>query len=261
MKNSQLMLLAVLICLASCKGLKFAPASVNAALPGPFKARSVYPSDNAGGYKFQDLTGAIVIIKENTDPLLVGIIRPDSFRTSVSAITDPSTYYKSRIQKGAEAQGSYLQFAASFSAEQMAELELVDAAWAGIEFNTDLPFTQIITKAQAWVQTHPKTDTASKRIWIKEIVLTRRLYTDYTKIKADASGVVGPAVGLKTGVYNTNETHNKSIILGLVAYDIDKMVAQAGSIEGLAGKSDEVMRFSGFPPTYISGKLTNKMEK
>ncbi len=243
----------------SC-GIRTGFSSVNNPLPGPFVNRTTYPNDLAGAERFQDLVGGIVIIKQYMDPLMVGLIRPPMFISLIKPITDPNTYYKSRVQKGGEAQGSYLAFAAKFSVEDMAELELIDAAWSGITYDVDSTFEHILRKAEAWVASHPKSDTSVKRIWIKEVTLTRQLYSSLTKIKSNASGVVGPVVGVKAGVYNSNENVIKSVILGLVAYDIDQMVAQGKRLKGIAGSTDQIMKLSAFTNSIIDGKINFSIE-
>mgnify|MGYP000098958569 CR=1 FL=1 len=227
----------------SKKGVTFGKSPVNTPLPESFKIRAVYPAGVAG-YEFQDLVGLIIHTQKNASPMPVGLIRPDNFIPKVIPITDPLNYYRSRIQKGAEAQGSYLSFAAKFSAEQMAEIELVDVARAGIVFRTPTTFDSIAAKAKVWVDAHPKTDTSITRLWIQAVVLTRHTYSDFTKINADASGQVGPVVGVKTGVYNNTENLTKSVSLGFIAFDIDKLVANARELESITGQAETILRFS-----------------
>jgi hypothetical protein len=173
----------------------------------------------------------------------IGLIRPAAYVKNIVPITDPNNYYKSRIQKGAEIQGSYLAFAANFSADKMAQLELSDIARAGIDWD-GTNFDDVITQATSWIATHPNADTTVTRIWIKDVVLTKRIYSDFTKISANASGQVGPVVGVKGGVYNNNESLIKSIILSFDAYDIDKMVSNAKSVESIGGNSADRIKFS-----------------
>jgi len=234
--------LNLLLSLASCGGVKFGPAPVNTPMPEVFTNKAVYPAGVAG-YTFESLVGVVLHTKKNNDPTPVGIIRPAAHIVEVVPITDPNNYYRSRIQKGAEAQGGYLAFAASFSLDQMAEIELNDIARSGIEW-TGTNFNDVLTQATAWVASHPKADTSITRLWIKDAVLTKRIYTDFTKIQANASGQAGPVVGVKSGVYNNSENLIKSVILSFVAYDIDKMVANAATIESISGDSDEKIKFA-----------------
>ncbi len=226
MKKLKYYFLGIILAFYACSGVKFANSPTNKALPDSFTKRSLYPAGVAG-YEFQDLVGNIIKIKANEDPVRIGVIRPDTYDNAVIPITDPNNYYKSRVQKGAEAQGSYLSFAAEFSAEQLAELELVDIARAGITLDNSTVFQQILTKATSWVQQHPKNDTSIKRLWIKSVVLTRRIYNDFTNVGAKASGQVGNVVGVSTGVYNKSEESDKSVIISFESFDIDEFVKVA----------------------------------
>jgi hypothetical protein len=240
----------------SCAGVKFANAPVNADIPDSFKKRALYPAGVAA-YDFQDFVGNILIIKENEDPLRIGIIRPASFTPIVIPIDDPNNYYKSRVQKGAEVKGAYLAFAANFSTEQLAELELVDIARAGISFDDQNNFQEVVEKAKIWVHDHPKTELSIKRLWVKSAVVTRRLYNDFIKIDANASGQVGDVVGVSTGVYNKSSTTIKSVILSFEAFDIDELVdqssaiAQAKSLGSIENKLDNSLFYKGS----IKGKI------
>lgn len=252
LKRSFIYLLLAGLSFSSCAGVKFGESTVNATLPDVFKDKAVYPAGVAG-YKFEDLVGVIILVKKGQDPLPIGLIRPTAYVRNVIPITDPNNYYKSRIQKGAEAQGSYLSFAANFSADRMAELELSDIARAGIHWD-GTNFDEVITQAAAWVESHPNADPTVTRIWVKDVVLTKRIYSDYTKIAADASGQVGPVVGVKGGIYNNAENVIKSVILSFDAYDIDKMVSNAKSVESIGGTSIDRIKFSKVKNT-IDGQI------
>ena len=243
--------------LTGCTGLKLAESPINRSLPESFTKRALYPAGVAA-YEFQDLVGNILRIKNDEDPIRIGLIRPNGFVTVVEPITDPLNYYKSRIQQGAEAQGSYLAFAANFKADQLAELELIDIARSGVAFNTDVIFNQITTQATAWVNQHPNSDSAVTRLWIKSVVLTRRIYNDYTKINVNASGVVGGAVGVSTGVYNNSEQSIQSVIIAFEAFDIDQLVEQLSvkdTLKSLFPKSIERLADLSIYSGTIQGKI------
>jgi len=245
--NARSLILALsIIGLSGCSGVKFAAAPVNAPLPEVFKGRAVYPA-NVAAYEFEDLVGNVLLIRPNTDPLRVGVIRPRAYKLAVIPITNPENYYHSRIQHGAEAQGSYLGFAAGFSRDQMAELTIIDAARAGIELSDNAVFASIIEDARNWVKQHPKGDSNSKRLWLKAVVLSRRIYSASTQIKANASSQVGEVVGVKTGVYRKDEESSKSAILGFDAFDIDELVEKAGGGMAFTGSGVplESARFTG----------------
>lgn len=225
---------------AGCAGVKFAPAPVNKPVPEVFTQRSIYPAGVAG-YYFQDLVGNILFVKANSDTLRIDVIRPSAYVNAVTPITDSNNFYRSRIQKGAEAQGSYLAFAAKFSAEDMAELTLDDIARAGIELKDEATWTEIRNKVVAWVQTHPKSDASAVRLWVKSVVLSRRVYNSHTKIEADASGQVGDVTGVKTGVYRKDEEGIKSVMLGFEAFDVDKLASEASKPGVMAVKPSELL--------------------
>ncbi|MBX2920955.1 MAG: hypothetical protein KF746_02095 [Chitinophagaceae bacterium] len=96
--------------LFSCRRLKPGESPVNIPIPKEFADRTVFPTDLAGANRFQDLAGSIITFKTAATPIFAGLARPDSYVAVSVPITDPNTYYKSRIQKGAEVQGDYLQF-------------------------------------------------------------------------------------------------------------------------------------------------------
>lgn len=227
MKNSfTITIIAISAILTSCSGVKFASAPVNKALPETFTNRAIYPAGVAG-YEFQDLVGNILKIDTSSNPLRIGLIRPSAYKSKIIPITDANNYYKSRIQKSTNASGGYLGFSASFSGEKMAELTLIDIARAGIILNDNSTFQEILDSAKVWVENHPKGTSTAKRLWVKSVVLTRRIYNDFTKIEADASGQQGDVVGVSTGVYSKDENSIKSVIIAFEAFDIDELVASS----------------------------------
>jgi hypothetical protein len=214
------------IIFVGCGGVKFAQAPINLDLPESFKQRSAYPA-GVMGYQFQDLIGSILLIKRDVNPIILGIIRPDSFISKMIPITDPNNYYKSRIQKGAELKGSYLAFASNLSKEDLVEYELIDIARAGIEFTSSETFSQIVNKSKQWVRNNPKTDSSNVRLWIRAVVLTKESRYAFTKIDINAKGQVGDVVGVSTGIYHKNENSNRGVLISFEAIDIDVLAQQS----------------------------------
>lgn len=206
--------------LAGCGGVKFAPASINEPIPDTFLKRAVYPGGVAG-YEIGDLVGNVLVVRDGVDPVRVDVIRPAGFIPSIAPITDPNSYYRSRIQAGAQAQGEYLAFAAKFSADQMADLILADVAMSSIDFSQAATWSDVRGKIATWVRAHPKSDPASRRLWVKTVVLTRKVYNSYSKIDANASGQVGEVTGVQTGIYRKSDNDIKSVIIGYEAFDVD----------------------------------------
>lgn len=225
MKYLMILLLLTGILISGC-GVQFADAPVNQELPESLVKRALYPA-GVSIYEAQDLVGNILLIREGKDPLRIGLIRPDAYKTEIKVIEDSYNYYKSRIQKGAEVKGSYLTFAADFKADQMAELELFDFARAGVTFDVVSDFEEILTKLRSFVSNSPKIDTSINRLWVKSVVVTKRIYNEFTKIDANANGQVGDVVGVSTGVYNKTENAIKSGIIAFEAFDIDELVKQS----------------------------------
>ncbi|HCH5916167.1 TPA: hypothetical protein NK048_005091 [Vibrio parahaemolyticus] len=246
MKLVQLLVLNLLV-LGSigCSGVKFSPAEVNEPIPETFSKRALYPA-GVSGYEFQDLVGNILAVKSSKDPIRIGLIRPKTYENSVIPITNPNNYYRSRIQKGAEAQGSYLAFAGKFSADQMAELVLIDIARAGVVFDDAATWKEIQEAASRWVVKNPKTDPSIKRLWVKSVVLSRRLYSSHTKIDANATGQVGEVTGVKSGVYRKSENEIKSVMLGFEAFDIDELAQQSSSAGFIEVSKEEILESSRF---------------
>jgi hypothetical protein len=256
MKMNYLAVLLVCTLFYGCTGVKFADAPVNKQVPEAFTQRSVYPGGIAG-YDFQDLVGNILFIETSKDPLRIDVIRPTGYVNAVIPITDSNNFYRSRIQKGAEAQGSYLAFAANFSSEDMAELTLDDIARAGIELKTEATWTDIKNKIIAWVKIHPKTNQNTSRLWVKSVVLSRRVYNSHSKIDANASGQVGDVTGVKTGVYKKDEEGIKSVMLGFEAFDVDKLASEVATPQKMSISSAELFEKVKFTDL-IEGKIRIK---
>ena len=85
-------------------------------------------------------------------------------------------------------------------------------------------FKQILDSAKVWVKNHPKGNSTDRRVWIKSVVLTRRVYQDFVKIEASASGQKSDVIGVSTGVYSKDENIIRSVIIGFESFDIDKLV-------------------------------------
>lgn len=223
MKSTILSLVFTCVALSGCAGVKFAEAPVNAVMPDSFTKRSIYPSAVAA-YEFQDLAGSILSVEPNKDPIRVGIVRAQAQVPVAIPITEALNYYHSKIQQGVTGGGEYLSFAASLSAEAMVDFELDDISRASTDYTND-----VINQLTTWVNSHPKPNNSTSRLWVKSVVLTRQTLTNYVKIDADASGQVGEVTGVKAGVYRKAENSTRSTILGFDAFDIDHLVAQLQS--------------------------------
>lgn len=216
--------------LAGCEGVTFKDAPKNTPLPPAMRDLAIYPAGVAG-YDFQDLVGNILSLKPPSAPLRIGLIRPTGYQNVVIPIDDPNNYYHSRIQKGAEVQGSYLTFAASLKDDELVDLLLLDSARAGITLTSSGIWKDITTQLAAWVKAHPKGD--SQRIWIKSVVLTRQVYSSESKVGAKAKDQVGDVVGVSGDVYRKSEDEQRSVVIAFEAFDVDELVAAYNSKSNL----------------------------
>ncbi len=215
------------IMLSGCSGVRFAQAPVNTVMPESFTNRSTYPSAVAA-YEFQELVGSIISTEPGKDLIRVGVVRAAASVPASIPVTDSLNYYHSRIQQGASAKGGYLAFAVNLSADAMVDLELDDIARATTDYNEE-----VIAKLNDWVKNHPRPTADTKRVWVKSVVLTRQLLTNYVKIDANASGQVGEVTGVKTGIYRKSDNTTRSTIIGLETFDVDQL---ANSFQQTSGK-------------------------
>jgi len=255
MKAIRLCAVLASVWLCGC-GVKFAASPVNKTVPESFARRAVF-TGSFDPYCFQDIVGNILSVEPDKDAVRIDVIRPAGYVNEVVLIEDSLNYYRSRIQTGAEAQGAYLLFAAKFSSEDLAELTLDDVARAGIELKEESTWAELRERIVTWVMDHPNPNPGRSRLWIKSAVLSRKVYTGYTKIDSSASGQVGEVTGVKTGVYRKDEESIRSVILGVEAFDIDLLARGLVSV-GLTGRSREdslkTARFTGV----ITGTLPKK---
>lgn len=216
-----IVLISIFFLCCSCAGVKFTPVKSNLDMPDAYKQRSIYPGGVAA-YTPTDLAGTILTVRDGQQPRQSGKLYPLGFTPEYKPLTSDQSlnYYFSRITRGAEAQGSYLSFAASFDVDEMAELEMVDIGYVNISLNAG-QFEEIKTLAKKWVEGNPRQN-AEKRVWIKTVVLTGRTFTSASNITANATVATG-AVKVGTNVYSTNNTKIKSVLLAFEAFDVDEL--------------------------------------
>ena len=252
------LLLAVTLTYGCATGVKFASSPVNKPLPKAFAERTV---SLKGGSEYipQDIVGNIISKQNDQDPNLIGVVRPANYVYKLIPITETLNYYHSRIQSGAQIEGSYLAFSTKLGAEDMVEITLDDIARASIEITDEATWGEIENKIIKWVKAHPKKYLNESRLWIKSVILTRMVYNTYTKINADASGQVGAVVGVKTGVYRNNEDQTKSVIVGFDVYDVDRLANNATiRLPAIADKKNNTRAVS---PKVPFSKSLEELEK
>lgn len=223
-------LLAVSI--TGCGGVKFAAdPNINKGLPKDFVKRDLYEKTDIFKYRLSDLVGHILVCRtvagkqktEDCDLKLTRIVKPN---TSPDIEMPKQVIYKSKVNSQASAQGSYLAFTANFSAEQVAEVTITDSTLIAIK-SEDVPKDLL----QAYVADNPN-DGSVKRYWIQAALLTTLIQTDFTKISADAKGVVGNTAGVGTSVFNEHGADSYDWRISMLIPDIDKDLDNKFSIFG-----------------------------
>lgn len=235
MKKNVYYLLILILLLNSCRGVKFDPAPINADLPNDLKHRTVI--DGLYSYSFEDYVGQIFVLENKEIRRTKHKIVLETYEIKPIPILeeDSHNFYKSRITKGAKFKANYLAFAADFTGEEMAEITLVDFARAEIKFTKSVQ-DDLIPKMEQWVANNPK-PAGMQRLWVQAAVLTKKFYSGYTKIDANAQAQVGEVVGVEAGVYRKEEIQGISVILGFYVLDIDDYVKEFKSTETVALKS------------------------
>lgn len=208
------------------KGVTVDPngASVNnSEVPGAFNSRALY-TGAMSTYNFQNVVCHIFAV-EHGDSLrpLPGVIYPTNSTKCTVALIDKgaSTYYHSRIQKGAEGFCNYLTFASKLGARQMVDFTMYDDAVASAGPIDAATYDSVV----AWAKAHPRRDTTEKRIWVTEVVRTRTTTVRYDTVQANAGVQFGELVGVGGSVYRRSELGSQGFAFGYVACDIDGFVA------------------------------------
>jgi hypothetical protein len=222
MKKAILCLLAV-FCVAC--GVKFKDVPVNLSLPDDFKARNLYDQTDIWKFKLPELVGFIISDSgSGTYDRLRRIVK-DGYEAKLEIVPDADKkVYSSRIDRGAEAEGSYLLFSAGLQANQMAEVVIEDVSLAFIN-DADIPWERLRTEAGI----RPPNSNA-RRFWIQAALLTTITINYYQEISANASGVVGETFGAKGKVYNKQGTMQRDFRISLALVDLDQLAASTRDV-------------------------------
>lgn len=215
------------IFLCSCAGVKFSDEQINKNLPNDYRNRNIYPETDILKYKLDSLVGRILVCKPkqindrvyNCDLKVTRILKKDASTGQIvppETITPERLVYSSKIDRGAAAQGSYLTFASSFSADQVAEILITDSSLVFAN-DDDVPIQEILS----YVKKNPKADDET-RFWIQGALLATIVQRDLVKIKSDAEGVVGNTSGIKGQVYNTSGQGSIDYRISLLMPNIDR---------------------------------------
>ena len=208
-------LTAMIICtaLSGC-GVKFANETLNKDLPKDLTSRTLYPQTAIYKYHLDQLIGSIVYYDNNKNLKRVERVIRDNYIPSVKFVPDTDgVLYKSKINSGASAKGSYLAFSASLTADQMAEVIIRDIAHIYID-DEDVP-RALLNKARVYAR-----DKNVQLYWIQGLLLSTRNLEYYQKISTNASGVVGNTAGVEGGVYNSRGMTSKDYDIALELVDL-----------------------------------------
>jgi hypothetical protein len=211
---------ALLGLLASCDGVKFADVEVNRPLPDEFKNRTFYAKTDIFKYRLSQLAGNVIVREaDSTAYVRLDRVVPEGVVPIEKDVDEEGgEIYRSVVDRGASAEGSYLAFAGSLSANEIAKVQIRDRHWVFIDL------VPAVRDAIAdWVEDHPNDDPAVKR-WYVQGALLASITTDYyQEIDATASGVVGETLGAKGEVYNRFRETATDFRISLELLDIDAL--------------------------------------
>jgi len=232
MRVLQILTVILSVSITGCSGVKFASdPNFNRNLPQDFVKRDLYEKTDIFKYRLDDLVGHILVCKTVTDKpktedcelKLTRIIKDN---TSLVTEMPKQAIYRSKVNSAAATQGSYLAFTANFSVDQIAEVTITDSTLIAVKAE-DVPIDALKT----YVTNNPN-DGLVKRYWIQAALLATLVQKDYTKIKADASGVVGNTTGIGGSVYNEHGSDSYDWRISMLLPDIDKDLDKKFALSG-----------------------------
>jgi hypothetical protein len=194
-------------------------------IPGEFKKRSVY-SGAISPYTFQYAVGRMYEVRPDSSlkPLLGAVYPTKPFRCSLSLLTiEQSQHYHSRITQGFGLGGQYLAIAANLKGNQMIDFTMYDDVVASIGQISDSTFRAVV----AWAKKNPRVDPAQRRVWITEVVRTRRTWVEFDTVNVSVTAQIGELVGVNGTVYRRHEKDNQDFVLGYYTCDIDEFTKKA----------------------------------
>jgi len=220
--------------LVGCTGVKFNSVEMNNSLPEELKNRSLF-RDESGlmRYRLTELVGSVLFSTQTPGVYdLRKVILADNYRPKLETVKEEEgKLYTATVDSGAAAEGSYFSFAAKLSAEQIAGVTIQDMALVFV-LNNDVPWRKLVSEAHT---SNP--DPSAKRYWVQGALLTLQSISNFTKISADANGVVGPTMGAKGNVYNKQGLEFRDYKISLRLVDLDKLAQEV-----LAGRSIETLQ-------------------
>ncbi len=207
-------------CITSKKTVRFSEVAKNIALPTHFKSRNLFGKPGPLIYKLEDFAGIVV---EETKPNHYRRLYKlknlgDEIKVEVpDAKGQP--IYESKIDKNAKLNGSYLAFAADFSAQQVEHIQIMDV---GLVF---APWKQIHAsenELRRWIAANPAN--GKKRFLVQGALLTLILGTS-TNVVAAGSQVSTPVFKVNGELRRLDSTTRRDYQVALALIDLRTLVA------------------------------------
>ena len=237
--------------LMGCAGVRFSDVpQFNKGLPEDFKRRVLWNETDIFKYNLQQLVGHVIYAKGQTGEYDRGPRYVKLGTSPALKVVDSGQVYQSKIDNGAEAEGSYLSFAAKLSDSQTVDVNIIDTAQVFIPYE-DVPVDDLLKEANK-----PAPSGTTKRCYVQGVLLATVMTQYGVKVNADASGVVGNAFGAKGNVYNEEQTVSRDFRISLLLIDLDRL-AQLHAAPGLqpwaADRLVRAARADGFSVQRIDG--------
>lgn len=200
-----------------CSGLRFGSVPVNEELPEDWKNRNLYHNTAHFKYQLQDLAGSLLQKKEGEKEFTrIGRQVAPGYVPALKVIDDGKVY-ESKVDRGAEVQGSYLAWVAKLQGNQKAGVLIQDVSSVFIPY-PDIPWKEL---AKLAVANPPQPGV--QRFYVQGALLSSIVIEKYMEIEASASGVMGPAVGIGGKVYARQGSVSRDFRIALELIDIDKL--------------------------------------
>ncbi len=178
------------VALCGC-GVTFSDVTLNKRTPDDFRYRTVLKNSVEFRMDPASNIGLIIAPDANNEYHIIGKPMLAAGSVPVVAALKDGSVYTSKIDSGASVEGNYLTVAASLSASQAAEIDIVDAIHAYVP-PAQIPDDQIFALAA--------TSSSVPRYWLSDLYISTVTTTYAAKESANASGS-SPAFGAKGNVY------------------------------------------------------------
>lgn len=215
MKRELALGLAVLLAGCDGDGVTFTGQALNHPLPSELVERTVFKSVGAYREHLDQLVGLVLTVDVGAALSEQNIAGRYLARGSeVDEKSDPVIRYESKVDRGLSAEGNYLAFAASLSAEQKAEVVVTDVASA---FAEEIPW-DLLAKV--------KVPAGKKAFWVRGATLTTVAYKTYQKQSVKAN-VSGGAFGVGGEVYASADRFSLDYRIGVNLIPVSGEIARA----------------------------------